>query len=312
MITAIGLAAVYVLGALAYAAWALHAVAQGVPWVQVALGAVAALYAIPFLAVAYWYSMAWIHRSPRPPDKQIGFTRAVGHFLTEVRCIAASPIRMGFRWWFMREPAPAAATAPVLLLHGVGCNAGVWSHFMRRLAERGTGPLYTLSYGPPLSSIDAFADQVAVKVDAMIAATGAAKVTLLCHSMGGLVARAYLRRYGGAKVRAAVTIGTPHRGSLLAGMFPGTCLAEMSPGGAWLERLAATPPPANVRCVALWSWHDSMVLPQLNARWEGAEEFEFIGVAHNAMLADAGVDACVDRLLAQIHAEAVAEAAPAR
>ena len=309
MITALVLVSVYLLGAVAYAAWAMHAIAQGIPWLLVLAGAVGAIYAIPFLAVAYWYSMAWIHRSPRPPEKQIAFTRAVGHFLTEVRCIAASPIRMGFRWWFMREPAPAAAVAPVLLLHGVGCNSGVWSAFLGRLAERGVGPLYTLSYGPPLASIETFADQLAIKVDAIGAATGATKVTLLCHSMGGLVARAYMRRFGGAKVRAVLTIGTPHRGSVLAGTFPGTCLAEMSPGSDWLEQLAATAPPGGVRCVALWSWHDSMVLPQLNARWEGAEEFEFIGVAHNALLADAGVDACVDRLLAQVKAQATDEAA---
>ncbi len=309
MITALALASVYLLGVLAYVVWATHAVADGMPWPSIAIGAVVAFYAIPFLAVSYWYAMAWIHRSPRPPDKQIGFARAVGHFLTEVRCIAASPVRMGFRWWFMREPAPAAAAAPVLLLHGIGCNAGVWSYFIRRLLRRGAAPPYTLSYGPPLASIENFADQLAMKVEAIVAATGATKVTLLCHSMGGLVARAYLRRYGAAKVRAVLTIGTPHRGSLLAGMFPGTCLAEMAPGSVWLEGLAATAPPAGVRCVALWSWHDSMVLPQLNARWEGAEEFEFIGVAHNAMLADAGVDACVDRLLAQLKAQATNNAA---
>ena len=312
MITALALASVYVLGIVAYAAWAMHAMAQGVSWALVAVGAIAAFYAIPFIAVAYWYAMAWIHRSPRPPDRQIGFVRAAGHFLTEVRCIAASPVRMGFRWWLMRDPAPATAVAPVLLLHGVGCNAGVWSSFMARLARGGVRPVYTLSYGPPLASIEAFADQLAVKVEAIIAATGAVKVTLLCHSMGGLVARAYLRRFGGARVRAVVTIGTPHRGSLLAGKFPGTCLAEMSPGSEWLSRLAATAPPADVRCVALWSWHDSMVLPQLNARWEGAEEFEFVGVAHNALLADAAVDACVDRLLAQLQAEAVGEVTSAR
>jgi len=304
MITALVLASVYLLGALAYAAWAMHAIARGVPWMLVLVGAVAAYYAIPFLAAAHWYTMAWIHRSPRPPDKQIGFIRAVGHFLTEVRCLGASPIRMGFRWWFMREPTSAAAAAPVLLLHGIGCNAGVWLAFMRRLTERGAGPLYTLSYGPPLASIETFADQLAIRVDAIVAATGATKVTLLCHSMGGLIARAYLRRFGGAGVRAVLTIGTPHRGSLLARIFPGTCLAEMTPGSDFLERLAATAPPAGVRCIALWSWHDSMVLPQLNARWDGAEEFEFIGVAHNALLADAGIDACVLRVLMEVKAQA--------
>jgi triacylglycerol esterase/lipase EstA (alpha/beta hydrolase family) len=309
MITALTLASVYVLGTLAYAAWALHALAHGVSWAQVAFGAVAAFYAIPLVAVTHWFTMAWIHRSPRPPDKRIDFLRAVGAFLTEVRCLAASPLRMGFRWWLMRDPAPAPVAAPVLLVHGVGCNAGVWLSFMRRLVARGAAPPYTLTYGPPLASIETFADQLAARVESVLAATDAAKVTLVCHSMGGLVARAYMRRFGAARVRAAVTIGTPHRGSVLAGIFPGACLAEMAPGSEWLQRLATEPPPAGVRCVALWSWHDSMVLPQKNSRWEGAEEFEFIGVAHNALLADAGVDACVDRLLAELKTQASQEAA---
>ena len=48
-----------------------------------------------------------------------------------------------------------------------------------------------------------FADQVAAKIDAILAATGAARVAIVGHSMGGLVARAYLRRHGARKVVAA-------------------------------------------------------------------------------------------------------------
>ncbi|MDY0743313.1 hypothetical protein SNE35_02290 [Paucibacter sp. R3-3] len=44
-----------------------------------------------------------------------------------------------------------------------------------------------------------------------------AKLVLLCHSMGGLVARWFAEREGGADfIRAIVTMGTPHRGALKA------------------------------------------------------------------------------------------------
>jgi pimeloyl-ACP methyl ester carboxylesterase len=44
-----------------------------------------------------------------------------------------------------------------------------------------------------------------------------AKLVLLCHSMGGLVARWFAEMEGGAgHIRAIVTIGTPHRGALKA------------------------------------------------------------------------------------------------
>lgn len=44
-----------------------------------------------------------------------------------------------------------------------------------------------------------------------------AKVVFICHSMGGLIARWYLDKLGGASVtRALITAGTPHRGALKA------------------------------------------------------------------------------------------------
>jgi triacylglycerol esterase/lipase EstA (alpha/beta hydrolase family) len=205
---------------------------------------------------------------------------------------------MVFYPWLMRDPAPAPAPSAVLLLHGVLCNAGVWAGLKRRLEHRLQAPVYSLSYGPPLASIEAFADQVAAKIDAILAATGARNIAIISHSMGGLVARAYLRRFGGAKVRLLITIGTPHHGSFHAYLFPGTCLAQLRPGNAWLAALNASesqPPPCRV--VALWSRHDSMVAPQASARLAGAEEITLTGIGHNALLADASVYAAIEREL---------------
>ena len=42
-----------------------------------------------------------------------------------------------------------------------------------------------------------------------------ARVVFICHSMGGLVARWYIQREGGAEVtRKLITLGTPHRGAV--------------------------------------------------------------------------------------------------
>jgi triacylglycerol esterase/lipase EstA (alpha/beta hydrolase family) len=180
----------------------------------------------------------------------------------------------------------------------------------RYLAARGIGPIYALSYGPPLASIDTFAEQAAAKIDAILAATGAAQVVMVGHSMGGLVARAYLGRYGGAKVRRVITIGTPHQGSVMAYMFPGTSLSQLRPGNAWLGDLgesgAAEHHPA---IVSLWSWHDSMVAPQTSSVLERAENIALMGIGHNALLGDPEVCA---RVAAEIErAEANAPPLPA-
>ena len=294
MTTAIALWLVGGGGLALYAAWAATAVAGGAsPWGYVA--GLPLLYLATLLAITLlWFALAWIFRSERPEESRIGPAASLRLVLDELRAIGRSGPRMALCRWLMREPAPAPAMAPVLLLHGVLCNAGALRGLRDDLAARGIGPLYALSYGPPLASIEVFAGQVAVKVDAILAATGASRVAIVGHSMGGLVARAYLRRYGPRKASLVITLGTPHHGSVHAWLFPGISLAQLRPGNAWLAELnRAEGAPAGVRLVSLWSWHDSMVAPQTSARLAGAENIELAGIGHNALLGERRVSALV-------------------
>jgi pimeloyl-ACP methyl ester carboxylesterase len=182
-------------------------------------------------------------------------------------------------------------------VHGVFCNAGVFAWTIRRFAEEDVGPVYALSYGPPLAPIERFSAQLASLINTACRDTGATRVVIVGHSMGGLVARDYLRMHGGAKVARVVTIGTPHHGSRFACLAAGWCLAQMRPGSAWLAALPDAP--ASPPIVSLWSPHDSMVTPQTSAVLEGATNVAFLGVGHNALLRDADVHA---RVVAEIRA----------
>jgi len=51
------------------------------------------------------------------------------------------------------------------------------------------------------------------KVEAVISQTGAEKVDIVAHSMGGLIAKLYMQKYGGDKVNKFVDIATPHLGA---------------------------------------------------------------------------------------------------
>ena len=273
-------------GIAVYAWWASGRVAAGAsPWLC-AVG-LALVYAALVLALTLAvFAVAWIWRSPRPRDVRIGFAatlRLVGNEYASL--LGASPRMMLYRRLVPDDP-PARAGAPVLLVHGVLCNAGVWASMRRRLAATGVGPIYAISYGPPLASIELFADQLAAKIDAILGETGARDVALVTHSLGGLVARAYLRRHGSAKVRLAVMIGAPQAGSVHARLFPGVSLSQIRPGSAWLAGLNAAPLPPSLPVVSIWSWHDSMVAPQLSARLPGVRDVELAGVGHNALLTD--------------------------
>jgi triacylglycerol esterase/lipase EstA (alpha/beta hydrolase family) len=195
----------------------------------------------------------------------------------------------------IHDPAPAPARLPVILVHGVLVNDGVWFTMRRYLARHDVGAVYTINYGPTYDDIEHFAEQLGAKIESVCAATGAARVLLLCHSMGGLVARAYLRQRGPARIERIVTIGTPHHGSMFATLLLGRCIVQMRPGNPWLTELnrdEANPSPVPI--TSIWSRHDSLVAPQASSELACAENVAVVGVGHNALLDDSQV---MDRVI---------------
>ena len=298
--TALLLLTLLVSGGLAYVRWAEHCVANGAAMWWFIAGAPIAYFAPVIALVTVWFTLAWIWRTPRPPGARLGLGGTLQLFVGEAWAIAASWPLMALHRLLIRDPAPTAAALPIVLIHGVLVNDGVWLAFRRHFASHGIGPVYTMNYGPPLGDVEGFARQLAAKIDAVRAATGAGRVALIGHSMGGLVARAYLRQFGSERVARLVTIGTPHHGSILAWTFPGRCLAQMHPGNPWLAELnrrEGTPLPVPI--TAIWSRHDSMVAPQASAMLAGAENVAVVGIGHNALLRDRGVMETVAREIAK-------------
>lgn len=285
MWVAIYFATAFGLGTLGYVAWAVHAVGRGAAWWPFVVGYPFAYLAVPLFFTTLWMYFGWRWRSARPPARELDFGGRVRMFAREFIAIAQAP-KMIFYAILMRDPPAAPATLPILLLHGVGCNAAVWTTLRRHLEAEGLGPVYALSYGPPFAPIETFAPQVAAKIAAIERRTGATQVMVVAHSMGGLVARSYLRAYGPAHVRRVVSIGTPYEGSRHAWLMAGAPLAQMRPGSPYLRTLQSREAgEATVPIVSIWSWHDSMVTPQVSSRW-GDRDIALAGIAHNALLSD--------------------------
>ena len=285
--TALILLALLVAGGVGYWSWASDCIANGASAWWFVVGAPIAYLAPVVGLVALWFVLSWIWRTPRPPEARLGIGGSLRLFANEVLAVAGSWPAMALHRLFMHDPVAAPARRPVILVHGVLVNDGVWFGFRRRLARLGIVPVYTINLSPPYAGIDHFALQLAARIEAVCAATGADRVALVCHSMGGLVARAYIRAAGAARLECVVTLGTPHHGSVLAWMWVGRALAQMRPGNTWLAELnwlQADPFPVPV--TSIWSRHDSMVAPQASAELAGAENIAVHGVGHNALLGD--------------------------
>lgn len=201
--------------------------------------------------------------------------------------------------WLMRRDCPARAIAgsaaagaggapPVLLLHGYINNAGALWRLWRALVGKGFG-VYTLNLEPVYAGIDHYVPAITARIGAIRALTGAAEVTLVCHSMGGLAARAYLDWCAAQNVAPGiakvVTLGSPHHGTVLARAEWSANGRQMVPGSAWLARLAAQeaarqPAAWPCRFVSIYSLDDNIVVPPRSAWLEGARNIELEGIGH--------------------------------
>src|SRR2546425_2410987 len=285
-----------VAGVTAYVSLAAYWIAHGAAAWWFVVGAPIAYFAPAFVLVTLWFTLSWIWRTPRPPEARLGFADTLRLYLIEIWPVAASWILMVLHRLLIHDPARGPAPRAVVLIHGVLVNDGVWLSLRRSLARSGVAPIYTMNYGPPLADIDVFAEQLHTRIEEIRAATGAGRVVLVAHSMGGLVARAYLRRFGGERVAKLITIGAPHHGSMLAWSFPGCCLGQMRPGNPWLADLNRDEnKAAPVPLISIWSRHDSMVAPQASSVLGHAENIALVGIAHNALLGDRRVIEIVAR-----------------
>lgn len=76
---------------------------------------------------------------------------------------------------------------PVIFVHGIGASASVWRKF-----DIPAHRAFHLSFSSHFSSPPKQVAELARFIDDVLRQTGEEKVILVCHSMGGLVARNYL------------------------------------------------------------------------------------------------------------------------
>ncbi len=168
----------------------------------------------------------------------------------------------------------------VVFVHGFFCNRGFWTPWLTRL--QGTGHAFVaLNLEPPFASIDDYAPLIDEAVQRVTAATGLPPL-LVCHSMGGLAARAWLRTMKAeARVYHVVTIGTPHRGTWLARFSLVTNGRQMQLSGPWHQELDLHMPPHRHALFTCWySNCDNIVFPSSTATLPGAENRLVHGAAH--------------------------------
>ena len=168
----------------------------------------------------------------------------------------------------------------VVFVHGFFCNRGLWTPWLRRL--QGSGQAFVaVNLEPLLGSIDDYAPQIEDAVRRVTQATGLPPL-LVCHSMGGLAARAWLKLMKAeARVHHVVTIGTPHRGTWLARFGQGRNGRQMRLLSDWQAQLDHDMPAGRHALFTCWySNCDNIVFPASTATLPGACNRLVRGAAH--------------------------------
>jgi pimeloyl-ACP methyl ester carboxylesterase len=188
---------------------------------------------------------------------------------------------------------------PVVLVHGYTQNRADFVYLSRHLRARGLGPIYGFNYFS-FADIRSSGARLARFVERICKRSGIPAVDLVCHSMGGLVAR-HCIRLDPSHVRRVVTIASPHSGVRFRGPVLGRGARQLRAGTKFMMEMSATP--LGVPMLSIFSTHDNIVAPAKESAsleaW-GGRDFVVDHVGHLTILFDPRVaNAVADFLLAE-------------
>ncbi len=176
-------------------------------------------------------------------------------------------------------PVPQDRPGPVLLVPGYGGSTASLADLATRLVAAGHDAHVVVPPGEGTGDLREQARVLDAAARAAITRTGAASVDVVGYSAGGVVARLWVRSYGGGSLaRRVITLGSPQHGTKLAGFAaafasascPAACV-QLAPNSDLLDQLnAGDETPAGPRWVSLWTLDDETVTPPDSARLSGA------------------------------------------
>jgi triacylglycerol lipase len=187
-------------------------------------------------------------------------------------------------------PAAAAARTPVVFVHGFTGSASNWAtaQSVFRAAGYSSSELYAYeynSYGDNVTN----ARGLATFVSQVRSRTGASKVDIVNHSMGGLVSLWYLKQLGGAQyVNHLASLAGANHGTTYAGacLIYVTC-QQMYPGSAFINTLSAgDETPGATRYATWYSACDGIIIPYTSTVLSGATNNAVLCQTHLGYLAD--------------------------
>jgi triacylglycerol lipase len=214
-----------------------------------------------------------------------------------VRAVLAAALLASLAACDNPEPGPVEKD-PVIFVHGFVTPAGLaWDAMIANFEQNGYSPneTYRFGYDTTGTSNVQTARDLANYVDRVLASTGATRVDIVSHSMGGINTRYCIKFEGCAgKVDDWVSLAGANHGTDVAGLCSillVTC-QEMVPNSPVLQRLN-TPPEITSGArswTTLWTPGDGIIIPATSTIVQGANNIQLDPVLnHLTMLGEPSV-----------------------
>lgn len=145
----------------------------------------------------------------------------VNAFIREFFDILALLIRYPISKNYQYTSAVGETGSPILLVHGYLHNASAWHYLIARMKKEHLGPIYAIDLGDgsvsgKFWSIKKYAQQLLEKTEQITQETGRKDISIVSHSMGGLVAAAFAKLAPKDAQINMISLGTPFNGTQIA------------------------------------------------------------------------------------------------
>ena len=240
-----------------------------------------------------------------------GTLAVLWEFVTSLSVLLLIPVG-----WFDRDPDHRMDSddRPILFIPGLIETRSAFIVLKRYFQRRGhRGGLFTVNLGPLNATLPYLAGLIDDRVDEIRAQTGKDKVDLICHGVGGLAARMYVKGRGADKIHTLITIGSPHQGTRLSVLFSGRLGRDIAPDAAAIRELnedIAHEIKTGPTYLNIYSTFDNTILPPTLAELPGAVNYRLEYIGHTALLFSPEVRTICGRALhgsstqgAEFHAE---------
>jgi hypothetical protein len=164
-------------------------------------------------------------------------------------------------WSSAKTPLRKKDQRTLVLLHGYAGNRSTLYPLAAYLRLRGINRILFYDYPSRFG-----AEQAAIGLREFLRKNvQGGRVDLVCHSMGGVVARIYLQLLGGERrVDHCITLGTPHKGTYNAYWIPTRVGDELRPDSVLIKKLNETQDQLKqVKIISIIGGSDNIILPRV-------------------------------------------------